>query len=312
MTTEIQEYSQTEAALSTLREQYGDATYDVATTEGMDAAKAARKDVRTYRTGLESMRKQIKAPALATCNLIDSEAKRITAELRKIEEPIDGQIKAHEAELERKRQEKIAIETKRVEDIQARIKSIRDVVQSITYMGNPTSKAVQIKISDIESIEINDLFAEFIENAAQAKDEALAKLLEIHGAAVQREQENARLAKEREELAAQKAEQDEREAEQRKRDKEAQDKLDADAKKLADDQAAFQKQQEDAAEEKRKAEEAEQAEIDNARKARKEADALAERSEYPGDEAIIRALTVHFDIPTEVATSWLDRFRKAA
>jgi hypothetical protein len=311
MTTEIQEYSQTEAALTTLRDQYGDATYEVATTEGMDAAKAARKEVRGYRTGLENMRKQIKAPALATCKLIDSEAARITTELRKIEGPIDDQIKVHEAELERKRQEKIAAETKHVEDIQARIKSIRDVVQSVTYMGNPTSKAVQIKINDIEGIKIEG-FEEFSDVAASTKSESLTKLREIFAAAIQREAEDERLAKEREKLATQKTEQEGRESEQRKRDKEAQNKIDAAAEKLATDQAAFKKEQEEAAEVERKAEEAKQAEIDKARKDKEEAEALAKRSEYPGDEAVVRALSVHFDVPTEVATAWLDQFRQAA
>ena len=312
MTTEIKEYSQTEAALATLRDQYGDATYEVATVEGMEAAKAARKDVRGYRTGLEAMRKQIKAPALAQCNLIDSEAKRITVELRKIETPIDDQIKAHETELERKRQEKIDAELKRVEDIQARIKKISEVIQSVTYMGNPTPNAVQLKIDDIQSIKIDDSFAEFTDQAIQAIEESLAKLFEIHAAAVQREEEGARLANEREELAAQKAEQDTRDEEQRKQQRTAQGKLDDAAKKLADDQAAFEREKEEAAEAERKAEEAQQAEIDSARTTKEAAKALAKRSKYPGDEAIVDALATHFDVPTEVATAWLDQLRAAA
>lgn len=301
MPTEIIEYSKTEQALATLREQYGDATYDVTTTDGMEAAKAARKDVRGYRTGLEAMRKQIKAPALAQCNLIDSEARRITEELRELEDPIAKQIKDHEDELETVRQNKIAAETKRVEDIQARIKAMRDVVQSVTYMGNPTSEAVQLKIDDIQAIKIDASFAEFADQVIQAKEESLAKLFEIHTAAVQREEEDKRLTKEREELDARKAEQD-------KRDKAAQGEIDAANKKLADERAAFGREQEEKAEEERKAEEAEKAEMEKARKAK----ALAKRSEFPGEEAIINALAVHFDVSVTVAASWLTQLRKAA
>ncbi len=287
MTTEIQEYSQTEAAITVLRKQYIGATYDVATTEGMEEARAARNEVRGYRTALETKRQEIKAPALEQCRLIDSEAKRITRELRKIENPIADQIEAQKAEFERERQEKIDAEAKRVEDIQGRIKSLRDVVQRVTYMGNPTPMAVSIIIDDVEAIAIDDSFAEFIESAAQAKEESLAKLLEIHGAAVQREEEEKKLAAERE------------------AQKEAQDKLDADAKKLADERAAFEKEQ-------REAKEREEAEAKAQAKAKDEAEAAAKKAKYPGDDMIIKVLADHFGVKAEVATGWLTQFRTAA
>ncbi len=69
------------------------------------AIEEARAVVRGYRTALETLRKEIKAPALERCRLIDDEAKRITAELLKIEEPIDTAIKAEE---QRKEEEKAA------------------------------------------------------------------------------------------------------------------------------------------------------------------------------------------------------------
>ena len=111
MTTEIQEYSKTEAALTMLREKYAGATFEVDTTDGMKLAKEARGEVRSYRTGLEKMRKEIKAPALEHCRLIDAEATRITVELVELEDPIKNQIKAHEDAKEAERQEKIDAET---------------------------------------------------------------------------------------------------------------------------------------------------------------------------------------------------------
>lgn len=92
---QITEYNQTAAALTELRSRYV-RQYDVSTTAGMAEAKAARATVRGYRVALEKTRVEIKAPALERTRLIDAEAKRITAELLAIEEPIDAAIKAEE------------------------------------------------------------------------------------------------------------------------------------------------------------------------------------------------------------------------
>lgn len=84
---QIAEYNQTAAALAELRTRYV-RPYDVSTTAGMTEAKAARAEIRGYRVALEKTRVEIKAPALERTRLIDAEAKRITAELLAIEEPI--------------------------------------------------------------------------------------------------------------------------------------------------------------------------------------------------------------------------------
>ena len=88
MTTTIQEYSATESALADLAQRFKGVVFDVTTKQGMEDAKKGRAELRTYRTDLEKMRKEIKAPALLRCNQIDSEAKRITLELESLEDPI--------------------------------------------------------------------------------------------------------------------------------------------------------------------------------------------------------------------------------
>ena len=103
--TEIVEYSATEAALSDLRERFKGVIFDVTTREGMGAAVKGRAELRTYRVNLEKTRVAIKEPALKRCQLIDSEARRITRELEALEDPIDAQIKAEE---KRKEDEKLA------------------------------------------------------------------------------------------------------------------------------------------------------------------------------------------------------------
>ena len=96
MTTEITEYSKTEAALSDLAHRYKGVIFDVSTRDGMLSAIKARAEIRGYRVGLEKVRVKIKADALARCQLIDGEARRITHELEVLEVPIDDQIKADE------------------------------------------------------------------------------------------------------------------------------------------------------------------------------------------------------------------------
>lgn len=97
---EITEYSATQAALATLAHNYKSVVYQVATMDGMRSAKAARSDIKGYRVDLEKMRKEIKEPALRRCQLIDDEARRITAELVALENPIDAQIKTEEQRVE--------------------------------------------------------------------------------------------------------------------------------------------------------------------------------------------------------------------
>lgn len=100
----IVEYNETAAAIAVLREKYC-TVFDVTTTKGMTAARETRAEVKGYRVTLEKVRVELKAPALERTRLIDAEAKRITAELLAIEEPIDETIKAEER---RKEEEKAA------------------------------------------------------------------------------------------------------------------------------------------------------------------------------------------------------------
>ncbi len=134
--TPIAEYTETAAALADLRQRHAGVVYDVTVPKEMRAAKEARAELRGLRTGLEKKRVEIKAPALERCRLIDAEAKRITAELVALEEPIDVQIKAEEARAESERLAKLEAERLRVEAIQQKIQAIRDVPAGL--VGKPS------------------------------------------------------------------------------------------------------------------------------------------------------------------------------
>ena len=314
MTTEIQEYSKTEAALTMLREKYAGATFEVDTTDGMKLAKEARGEVRGYRTGLEKKRKEIKAPALEHCRLIDAEAARITVELVELEDPIKNQIKTHEDAKEAERQEKIDAETKRVEDIQARIEELRRATGSDFYTLN--SDLIMEHISDFEAIAVDESFGEFEQQAQDAKAATLARMREMHDAAIRRETEAAKIKKDREELDKLREaddkriakEREEREAEERKERKRLQAEVAEDLKKLAElrkEQAAAQKKIDD--ENQRLADEqtARDAEAAAENKREQKAEADAKRAKFPGVEAITDALCQHFDVSADVVAKWL-------
>ena len=96
----LAEFSRVEAGIAALTKAYAGVVYDVTTTEGMGAAREARRIIREPRYEVEKVRKDAKAPLLALGKEIDAEAKRITAALLAIEEPIDQQIAAEEARKE--------------------------------------------------------------------------------------------------------------------------------------------------------------------------------------------------------------------
>lgn len=110
----LTEFSRVEAGLAALRAKHGNTVYEVSTTAGMEAAKAARAEIREPRFAVEKVRKAAKAPLLAIGRRIDAEAVRITEAILAIETPIDDQIKAEEARKVAEREAKKAAEVERL------------------------------------------------------------------------------------------------------------------------------------------------------------------------------------------------------
>lgn len=184
--------------IADLKSQYGGIVYEVATTAGMDAAKAARLAVRNPRYEVERIRKAAKAPLLTLGKKLDAEAARIEGELLQIERPIDQQIKTEEDRKDRERQAKIDAELKRVADLQERVAELRGC-QTLS----PTSGAALVAshIADLERLVVDESFQEFQQQAEDAKAAGLARLRSVYIAAVAHEAEQARIKVEREELA---------------------------------------------------------------------------------------------------------------
>ncbi len=262
----ITEYNETAAALALLREKYS-GPFDVTTTKGMSLAREARAEVKGYRVALEKVRVELKAPALERTRLIDAEAKRITAELLAIEEPIDQQIKDEEARKEAEKATKARAESARLATIAAKISAIRLLVimvahQSAAIISAELEKAQALELSEEE-------FQEFLPDAQEALEETLkdlqaalnARLLyEAEQARIQAEQEAeaARIKAEREELARLREAEAARQAEQARKDEETRQQQITEAARLKAEQEVIERQRAELEAKQRQIEEAAQ------------------------------------------------------
>lgn len=199
----VVKYSRTEAALADLREKYAGKTFDLTTTKGDDAARAARLELKKLRTGLEAKRKEFKAPAIAFGKLIDTEADRITAEIKALEDPIDAQIRADEQRRETERLERERVAAARRAEFEGKIAAIRGYVAAAK--GLPSERIAK-GLTFVEGMAFGEEWAEFASAAAAAQGETVAALRDMleavkaAEAAETQRVENARVAAE---LAAQ-------------------------------------------------------------------------------------------------------------
>jgi hypothetical protein len=275
---------------------------DVTTTAGMKQAIAGRAAYREPRINVEKARKAAKAPVLELGKQIDQFAANLESQLRIGESNYDDQIKAEEARKEAERTAKAEAERVRVALHLAGVQEIRDHINEVV---GASSDCIERRIAEVAQYQCGTAWEEFQGQAITARDETIAKLREMHAAAVaheaeqarikaEQEAEAARIAAEREELARLRAEQEAREraaaaerAEQERKDREARQAAEAQAAKELAEQRAKQeaelKAQREAQEAELAAQRAAQAKIEAEAKAKRDAEAAriaAERAEF--------------------------------
>lgn len=278
----IKQYGPIEAGLAKLREQFAGVVFDVSTTKGLDEAKAARQAIRAPRYELEKARKALKAPALEYSKRIDSEAKRIEAELLALETPLDEAIKAEEARKEEIKAAKAREELARQQAIQQRLDHIRDFATSAA--GLSSAKIAAMRETLAEFVISTDLYEHRAGEAMQLQVETLGKLDQLNAAALAQEQEAERLAAERAEMERQRLEQEAAAAAARK----------AEDERLAKERAELAEQQRQL-QAARDAENARQ-EAARAEQARKDAEAAAELKRQQDEAAaVLRAQQEEID-----------------
>lgn len=293
-----------ETGLAAMRDRFVGRLYDVATAPGMTLAKADRAEVREVRFEVERARKAGKAPLLALGKWADQTAARITAEILKIEAPIDTVVKAEEKRIDDEKQARIDAEVLRVQTIQDRIAEIRNAPAEVAAL---CSDDIVAKLADIEAKIMDSSFAEFEQEAVKAKYTTIASLRGLHAAAAARELEAERVAAERVELAKLRAAQEERDRADRER-RAAEEKTLTDARNLETVRLATEQRLEReriAAEDRRIADEraelvrqTEQLRVANLPPARA-------ATKQPGSEQIISAVAESFGVTDATARRWI-------
>lgn len=226
-TTKIAEYSATEAALAQLREKYGTVP-DANTEEGYALIKSGLKDLVGLRNRLEDARKREKAPLLLAGKVIDDEAKRITAELVKLEDPMAVAKKAADERIERERKERIA-------RLQVKVDAIKGMPAQVRGKSSDAIAEMIDRCGEIDTAhDFYDLTKEAQEAQAAAMDE-LAQMLTDRLAFEQAERQRL-------ELEAQQAELNRQLEEQRAQLQRQQDEINRQREELA--RQATEQQQE--------------------------------------------------------------------
>lgn len=250
MTTQIQEYSKTEAALADLSQRYKGVLFDVTTKEGMATAIKGRAELRTYYVDLEKLRVKLKAPALERCRLIDSEAKQLDGAIHALHDPIDDQIKKREREVEEKKQAAIRAEQERIAAEDSAKKEAEE--KALSAERERLAK-------EAAELEARKLAQEKTEREAREKLEADERAAR---ARIEQQERDARLAQEVADRKAREAREEQdriarlaREAEERK----AAEARAAEESRIKAERDALEKAQRAAEEQKRKEREAEEA-----------------------------------------------------
>ena len=233
----LAKFSCVEAGLAALRQKHGNVVYAVATTAGMEDAKAARAEIRAGRFAVEKLRKTAKTPLLQIGRRIDQEAIRITEAILEVEQPIDDQIKAEEARRLAEREAKRAAEVERL-----RLEAAEKL-----RIEQEQLEAQRAEIARHQALLAEERLAAERETAAERAriNEELDKAR--HEAKAAREKADADAAEARREaeleLAAQRRALEEERALSEAEARRVADAQAAEAKRLADAQAAVDAQQ---------------------------------------------------------------------
>lgn len=273
----VKRYNVADEKIAELREKFMPLTIaGVEDRRGYDMVHSARMEIRDLRVTVEKTRKALKEDALEYGRKVDREAKRIASQLAPIEDHLEAQEKAVDAEREKikaqKQAEAAALLQKRIEALQA--------------VGHPVNLAEVTLMTEAQF----GFVLESAKEAWQAKEK-----LRIEAEAALAKQEAERKAAE--EKAAQEraaAEQAERERMEKVRaEQEAMARKLAEQKAELDRQAAEIKARQEAQERAAREEEIRQkAAADAKAKAEREAQEAAERAERERAEANARARAI--------------------
>lgn len=162
---------------------------DLKTKKGRDSYASMAHQIAKSKNALEAVGKEISAKQKEIPKLIDAERKRVWDTLeqwqKEVRKPLDDWQAAEDA---------------RVAKHNAAVYQIEEMAK---FNEAPSSSEVARLIDDLEAIALDDTWEEFLSEAAQVKDQTLAKLRSLHGERAQYEADQAELAQRRAEAEAQ-------------------------------------------------------------------------------------------------------------
>ena len=211
---------------------------DVKTTKGQSAYRSIAYDLATSKSKLDAMGKGLVAELKDLPKKIDAERKRVRELLSAWQEEVRKPLTDWEnTEKTRKKRHNYGIQ------------QIKDMA---LFDATPQAVTVGNVIADLEAIAIDDSWQEFLPEAAQAKDQSLAKLRALLAERTQYEAEQAELARLREEREArEKKDRDDQiardaaEKATREAEAKAQRERDEAAQRARDELAAAEKREQD-------------------------------------------------------------------
>lgn len=255
-----------DGVIAGLQGRLADLTAD--TPAGYQAVKAGIAEVRTIRVNVEKSRKELKQSALDWGRKVDTEAKRITAMLLKIEEPLKNRKALVDQDAELKRREKAEVISKAQEEKERLEREQKERLE----------RAERERIHKEQEAERAKLAAERAELEKLRAQQQQRDWLERQKMAAERKELDAEKAK----IEAEKREQEEaKRKEQEERDRIAREKQ----------EAALRKEREEKEE--------------SERKARAERDVEIAEQRKPDREKLRDFAILLFDVPLpEMKTDW--------
>lgn len=192
-------------------------TADITTitnADGRAQVHAARMVLKNQRLQLKDDAETARQDATKYSKAVIALEKRAIAIISTEEDRLEALQDAWDAKLEAEKQARIDAEIRRRESLEERVAELRGN-QTLTSLSDPALIAEHI--SDLEQIPVDDSFEELRQQADDAKVAGLSRLRALHAAAVERENEQARIKADREELARLRAENEEHQAVERER-----------------------------------------------------------------------------------------------
>ncbi len=189
-------YNEFRNQLAELKAQNANLIFDYETPKGNKDARSYVYKLRQTKSAVEAARKREKQESLEYGRKVDAEAKEITVDL-------EDMIKVHQERLDEIEQR----ETKRIDGIKYRIADITKYQQCAGHDVKETASAIK----HLESVSIDESFAEFQEMARTALEASLHAQRAQYALAIKAESDAAELAR----LRAQDAERQKKENEAR-------------------------------------------------------------------------------------------------